>query len=242
MEKRPRSVRLPVFGSVPGHSVQVCMMRAPWRRAVRTASSTSRGLIGRTPSIMSISRMPYRAAAEKRQAYTWPPSFMKIPRASLVERCHGGTPTACCNGALGAAQFHLHGLLRFGEGGRRHLRSHGRSCAKRWRRARRQFGRLLRFAGGSSSRGEQAKRCARQELPKRFRHVSSEPHCSRAQVSPATGGAGLNVAVTKRPALEVSCERTGQQLKPFFHWCVCPKVSMAPGRRLNIGEAPVALP
>jgi hypothetical protein len=35
---------------------------------------------------------------------------------------------------------------------------------------------------------------------------------------------------------------TGQQLKPFSHWCECPKVSMAPGRQLNIGEAPVALP
>src|ERR1039458_599952 len=55
-------------------------------------------------------------------------------------------------------------------------------------------------------------------------------------------GAGLNVAVTKRPGTEVCCERTGQQLKPFFHWCVCPKDSMAPGRQLNIGEAPVALP
>jgi hypothetical protein len=43
-----------------------------------------------------------------------------------------------------------------------------------------------------------------------------------AQVSMATGGAGLNGAVTKRQGAEVCCERTGQQLKPFFHWCVCP--------------------
>jgi hypothetical protein len=57
----------------------------------------------------------------------------------------------------------------------------------------------------------------------------------------ATGGAGLN-AVAKRPCVELCWERTGQQLKPFSHWCVCPESSMAPGRRLNIGEALVALP
>jgi uncharacterized protein YecE (DUF72 family) len=32
------------------------------------------------------------------------------------------------------------------------------------------------------------------------------------------------------------------QLKPFIHSCVCRKRSMVPGRRLNIGEAFVALP
>ena len=62
------------------------------------------------------------------------------------------------------------------------------------------------------------------------------------ETSRATGGAGLNVTVTKRPCAAVCCERTGQQLRPFFHWCICPETSMAPGRRLNIGEALVALP
>ncbi|OSY43487.1 hypothetical protein C8E95_2619 [Pseudonocardia autotrophica] len=51
-----------------GQTVHVCMIRAPSRRAVSWASRTSSGLIGFTPSIMSISRMPYSAAAEKRQA------------------------------------------------------------------------------------------------------------------------------------------------------------------------------
>ena len=40
----------------------------------------------------------------------------------------------------------------------------------------------------------------------------------------------------------VCCERTRLQLRPFCHWCVCPYLSMAPGRRLNIGEALGALP
>ena len=60
--------------------------------------------------------------------------------------------------------------------------------------------------------------------------------------SSATGGAGLNMAVTLPLVAEVCCKGTGQQLKPFFHWCVCPLVSMAPVRRLNIGEARAALP
>ena len=53
---------------------------------------------------------------------------------------------------------------------------------------------------------------------------------------------GLNMAVTLPLVAEVCCKGTGQQLKPFFHWCVCPLVSMAPVRRLNIGEARAALP
>src|SRR6202049_2266878 len=40
----------------------------------------------------------------------------------------------------------------------------------------------------------------------------------------------------------VCCERTRLQLRSFLHWCRCPKRSMAPGRRLNIGEALGALP
>jgi len=44
------------------------------------------------------------------------------------------------------------------------------------------------------------------------------------------------------PIAAVCCERTRLQLRPFLHWCVCPKESMAPGRRLNIGEAVRALP
>jgi hypothetical protein len=44
------------------------------------------------------------------------------------------------------------------------------------------------------------------------------------------------------PIAAVCCERTRLQLRPFLHWCVCPKESMAPGRRLNIGEAVGALP
>jgi hypothetical protein len=40
----------------------------------------------------------------------------------------------------------------------------------------------------------------------------------------------------------VCCERTRLQLRSFLHWCRCPKRSMAPGRRLNIGEAFGALP
>ena len=61
-----------------------------------------------------------------------------------------------------------------------------------------------------------------------------------SDVSIATGGAGLNRSVTFRRVTEVFCERAGQQLRPFTHWCVCAYVSMAPGRRLNIGEARVA--
>jgi len=44
------------------------------------------------------------------------------------------------------------------------------------------------------------------------------------------------------PIAAVCCERTRLQLRPFLHWCVCPKESMAPGGRLNIGEALGALP
>ncbi len=39
-------------------TVQVCMISAFCRRAVSTESKTSSGLMGFTPSIMSISRMP----------------------------------------------------------------------------------------------------------------------------------------------------------------------------------------
>ena len=44
------------------------------------------------------------------------------------------------------------------------------------------------------------------------------------------------------PIAAVCCERTRLQLRPFLHWCVCPKESMAPGGQLNIGEALGALP
>ena len=44
------------------------------------------------------------------------------------------------------------------------------------------------------------------------------------------------------PIAAVCCERTRLQLRPFLHWCECSKESMAPGRRLNIGEAVGALP
>jgi hypothetical protein len=40
----------------------------------------------------------------------------------------------------------------------------------------------------------------------------------------------------------LSCERTMQQSRPFDQWCKCPMISMAPGRRINIGEAFGALP
>ena len=39
------------------------------------------------------------------------------------------------------------------------------------------------------------------------------------------------------PARELDCSQS-----PFFIGALCPRISMAPGRRLNIGEAPVALP
>lgn len=48
--------------------------------------------------------------------------------------------------------------------------------------------------------------------------------------------------VTHGVQAEVCCERTRPQSRPFLHWCVCPNLSMVPGRRLNIGEAPGALP
>ena len=48
--------------------------------------------------------------------------------------------------------------------------------------------------------------------------------------------------VTHGVQAEVCCERTRPQSRPFLHWCVCPNLSMVPGRRLNIGEAPAALP
>ena len=54
---RPPPSMVGVRGSEP-QTVQVCMISAPARRAVSTASSTSSGLIGLTPSIMSTSRMP----------------------------------------------------------------------------------------------------------------------------------------------------------------------------------------
>src|SRR5262249_45434798 len=44
------------------------------------------------------------------------------------------------------------------------------------------------------------------------------------------------------PIAAVCCERTRLQLRPFLHWCVCPKESMAPGRRFNISEAVKAPP
>jgi Carboxypeptidase regulatory-like domain len=48
------------------------------------------------------------------------------------------------------------------------------------------------------------------------------------------GGAGWNAAVTKRHCAEVCCERTGQQLKPFLHWCVCPDTDV--GKDYAAGE------
>jgi len=50
------------------------------------------------------------------------------------------------------------------------------------------------------------------------------------------------MTLTWRHLVGVFCERTGQQSKPFNHWCVCPYVSLAPVRRLNVGEAQAALP
>src|SRR5262249_24755739 len=40
----------------------------------------------------------------------------------------------------------------------------------------------------------------------------------------------------------VSCTRARPQLRPCSHSCLCRSSSMVPGRRLNIGEARVALP
>ena len=65
-----------------------------------------------------------------------------------------------------------------------------------------------------------------------------EPH--KKAVPPA---ARIEQTVTVGvPIAAVCCERTRLQLRPFLHWCVCPKESMAPGGRLNIGEALGALP
>ena len=49
-------------------------------------------------------------------------------------------------------------------------------------------------------------------------------------------------AVTDRGTAAVCCGKARQQLRPFHHWSICPETSMAPGRRLNIGEALGALP
>src|ERR1039457_5793855 len=48
-------------------------------------------------------------------------------------------------------------------------------------------------------------------------------------------------AVTDRGTAAVCCGKARQQLRPFNHWSICPETSMAPGRRLNIGEALGAL-
>src|ERR1017187_8869560 len=50
----------------------------------------------------------------------------------------------------------------------------------------------------------------RSSVLRNFSRTTLEGRSQESEVSPATGGAGLNGDVTKRPGAEVCCERTGQ--------------------------------
>src|SRR5260370_24778276 len=74
------------------------------------------------------------------------------------------------------------------------------------------------------------------------RERTKDKYCSLLEESSASGCAGLTACDYGRPIAALFCERTRLQLRPFLHWCVRPKESMAPARRLNISKAPGALP
>ena len=58
-----------------------------------------------------------------------------------------------------------------------------------------------------------------------------------SQASRASGGAGLKALWHSVVRQALCFDRTRLQLWPYSHWCECPKASLAPGRRLKIGEA-----
>src|SRR5215471_7656974 len=59
------------------------------------------------------------------------------------------------------------------------------------------------------------------------RHVAGNERVYKKALPPA---ARIEQTVTVgAPITAVCCGRTRLQLRPFLHWCVCPKESMAPG-------------
>ena len=102
----------------------------------------------------------------------------------------------------------------------------------------------ISFAHWNQRRYDNAIEWANKTLELDPRHQHAREHLAgvywKKAVPPA---ARIEQTVTVGvPIAAVCCDRTRLQLRPFLHWCVCPKESMAPGRRLNIGEAVRALP